>query len=320
VTAGTLLAASRCISVFANALDERVLAALAEGPLSPGALEEALAWAPQSSLRRSLEGLGEIGAVTRSPKEGRRRGAPFGLTEAGGELLQIAVALGQWLESCPEKPIRLEDAAARGIVRVLATGWDSMVIRALAERAQSLLELSAGIPQLNYPALKRRLAKLRATGLAVSAETLDGEGYEASDWLRRAVVPLALAARWEHRHDAGLRPMTETEIEATFMLALPLIELSARASGVCALGVLVSERQNGGKPRAAGVCLELKKGEIVSCRPGIPGNQETWALGTLDEWFDALVDGRTAAVRFGGAKLSLAKGIVKALHDDLFRA
>lgn len=313
-----MLAASQCLSVFTNALNCRVLYALAGGALSPAELGEALAWAPQSSLRRSLASLTEIGAVTRCAEDGRAYGGAIELTEAGRELLPVAAALQRWLESCPGGPVRLEDAAAQGIVRVLTAGWDSTVVRALAERPRSLVELSAAIRELNYPALKRRLTKLRSTGLAVPVETEGGPGFEASEWLRRAVVPLTLAGRWERRHQVGGQSISAMEIEAVFLLAVPLVRLPAKVAGVCALAVLISHEGNS-KRNVAGVVIEVKAGEIVSRETDVTGDQPTWTLGTIEVWLDALVDGRLPALGASGAKPSLAKAIVRSLHNDIFR-
>lgn len=313
-----MLAASRSLSVFTSALSARVLYAFVAGPLTSGELEESLGWAPQSSLRASIAKLTELGALARTAAE-QPYGAPLELTPAGRELLPVAAALERWLAASPGGPISLEDPAAQGVVRVLTTGWDSGVVRALAERPQSLVELNSAISGLNYPALKRRLAKLRSTNLVVPARTASGSGYEASEWLRRAVVPLTLAGRWERRHDTGEQPIAHTEVEAAFMLALPIARLPARASGACALAVLTSEKRAKSKRSVAGVALELKEGEVVSCSTDAAGRQPTWALGTIDAWLEAVVDGRTDALRASGAKPTLARGIVKALHADLFR-
>jgi DNA-binding HxlR family transcriptional regulator len=313
-----LLAASQCLSVFTNALNCRVLYALAGGPLSPGELGEELPWAPQSSLRRSLAGMTEMDVVTRRTEDERASPGEIELTEAGRELLPVAAALQRWLEDCPGGPVGLEDTAAQGVVRVLTAGWDSTVVRALAEDPRGLVELSAAIRELNYPALKRRLTKLRSTGLAVPVDTERGPAFEASEWLRRAVVPLTLAGRWERRHQAGGQPISAMEIEAAFLLALPLVRLPAKATGICALAVLTSSVGNA-KRSVAGVVVDVRAGEIVSREAGVTGKRPTWALGTIDAWLEALVDGRTDGLRMSGAKPGLAKSVVEALHDDVFR-
>ena len=297
-----------------------MLRACTAGALTPSQLEEVLAWAPQSSLRSSLAKLTEIGALSRSPGDGRARRAAIELTPAGRELLPVGAALEHWLKGGPNGPIALEDPAARGVVRVLTAGWDSTVIGALAERPRSLVELNREIPNLSYPALKRRLARLRSTGLVASGRNADGLSYEVSDWLRRATVPLTLAERWERRHEIATEPAAQMGLVAAFMLALPLLRLPIRADGPCSLAVLSLEQRADLKRNVAGVALELKGGQIVSCSTAATGRQPTWALGTVDCWLEALARGQVETLRVSGAKPFLARRVVEALHNDLFRA
>lgn len=314
-------AGSRALSIFANALNARVLHALAAGPMRPGELERELGWAPQSSLRAAVTTMTELGALARSEPAGESAGTATELTAAGRRLLHVADALERWLAASPGGPMPLEDPAARGIVRVLTAAWDSTVVRALAEQPQTLIELSAGIPDVNYPALKRRLAKLRSTNLAVPIDRNGGTmAYAASEWLRLAVVPLVLAGRWERRHDAGAEPISRVEVEASFLLALPLLGPHGRASAGCALAVLTSENGSRSGREVAGVSIEVERGSIVACRAGHAANPATWALGTADAWFDAVIDGRFDALRIRGAKPKLAEGIVRSLHSTLFKA
>lgn len=310
-----LRAGSRCLSIFTNSLNARVLHAHGAGPLRPKDLDEALGWAPQSSLRAVVNSMCELGTLTRT-ESGEGANSVTELTAAGRELLPVADALETWLHNAPGTPIPIDDVAAYGTIRVLTAGWDSAIVRALAERPHSLIELNAEISAFNYPALKRRLAKLRATHLAIP--TGSTSTYTASEWLRQAVAPLILAGRWERRHDPEALPITKLEIEAAFLLALPLLELPfSRPSGTCALAVLTPEEDRS-RQTVAGVTVEVDKGRLVSCRTGTGTNQKTWALGAIDAWQAAVIDGDRDAIRFSGAKPRLAENLVKALHTGLF--
>jgi DNA-binding HxlR family transcriptional regulator len=291
-----------------------------DGPLRPGELEKEIGWAPQSSLRAVVTKMREVGALCRLAPEDGSPNAATELTAAGRELVPVANALEHWLQSCPDGPLPLEDVAAHGIVKVLTAGWDSTVIRALAERPQTLIELSAGIVDLNYPALKRRLTKLRSTHLVAPVRSGNATAYTATEWLRHAVVPLTLAGRWERRHDTGAQPISQMEVEAAFLLALPLISLPPRSSGSCALAVLVAEDRPRSRRSVAGVTLEAKQGELLAYEAGAGPAQDTWVLGTIDAWLDAMIDGDNDRLRFRGAKPRLAENVVKALHSALFSA
>lgn len=311
-------AGSQALSVFTSALNARVLLAHNAGPLRPGELEKALGWAPQSSLRAAVSKLCDLGAIARVEPLDGSSGTATELTVAGRELLPVSCALERWLQSGPGEPVPLDDAAAHGIVKALTAAWDSTVVRALAERPQTLLELNTAISDLNYPALKRRLAKLRSTDLVVPVQTANGSAYTASDWLRRAVVPLTLAGQWERRHEVGERPISRVEVETAFLLALPLIELSGKTSGTCSLAVLTSEDPTASNREVASLAVEVKQGRIVSYNAGAK-DQSTWALGSIDAWLAATIEGDIDGLRISGTKPRLAQVIVKALHADLFR-
>jgi DNA-binding HxlR family transcriptional regulator len=312
-------AGSRALSIFTNALTARALRGHALGPLRSSELEETLGWAPQSSLRATVGKLCDMGVLTRAGQAGGSSGVTE-LTAAGCELLPVTDALEGWLRSAPEGPVSLDDAAARGIVRVLAAAWDSTIVRALAERPRTLLELNDEIAGLNYPALKRRLAKLRATHLVKPAGEGGPSAVAASEWLRRAVGPLALATRWERSHDAEAEPLSRVDAEALLLLALPLVQLPTRASGDCALAVLTSEDRTGLLSEVASVAIDAKRGVIVSWVSDAPSAHSTWALGATDAWLEAMIDGNYEALRVNGAQPALAESIVKALHASLLRA
>jgi DNA-binding HxlR family transcriptional regulator len=295
-------------------LNVRILRAYADGPLAPGELETALGWAPQSSLRAAAANLRKFGAL-RSAEDspGSSSAGGVSLTPAGRDLLPVADALEAWLGRAPGGSVPIEDDAARGIVRVLAAGWDSTIVQILAEQPLNLGDLSARISDLSYPALKRRLAQLRLTDLVAPGSDRDGPPYEPTDWLRQAIVPLAVAGRWERRHDHRAQPISKVEVEAALLLALPLVRLPARASGSCTCAVLF------GRSRAS-VTAGIERGAVVSLDVHPSASPETWALGSVDAWLEATIDGRGDQLRVGGAKPRLAAGVVGGLHGPFAEA
>jgi DNA-binding HxlR family transcriptional regulator len=310
-------AGSKALAFFSYSLHAKVLRAHAEGPLRPGDLEEKISWAPQSSLRLAVSTLSELGILSRHEDEGAQ-GAVTALTEAGRELLPVADTLERWLQLAPDGPIPLDDDAARGIVRVLTAGWDSTMVRALAERPLTLNEISADISDLSYPALKRRLTKLRATRLVEPARSQGMAAYGASDWLRLAVVPLAVAGRWERKHDPEAEPISPVEVEAAFLLTLPFLQLPVDAVGSCTLAVLTSEDKSEGGPEVAGVAIVVDRGKVVSCTSEARSRPTTWALGTTEAWLDAVIGGHPDGLRVRGTKTALARQVIGSLHDTLF--
>jgi len=317
-------AGSRALSIFAYSLNATVLRAHTEGPLSLGELEEKIGWASQSSLRASVGKMCEIGAMARlDDSDGPQRSVACELTYPGHELLLVADTLEHWLRLAPGGAVALDHPAAHGIVRVLTAGWDSAIVRAIAERPLSLAELDAGNTQLSYPALKRRLAKLRTLGLVAPVKAGAAAGYAASGWLRRAMAPIAVASRWEHLHDPDSEPVSRTEVEAAFLLTLPLLQLPDRASGACTLAILTSDRETasdgGAQDALASVEVEVEKGAVASVATSPSSEPASWALGSMTAWYEALIDDRTFALRIGGVDPDLPRSLVEGIHSTLVR-
>jgi len=316
-----VLAGSRALSIFAYALNARTLRAHADGALRASDLEETIGWAPQTSLRAAVANLCELGVLAKRDPSSESRCLTTEITSAGRDLLTVADRLEYWLLHAPKGPIQLDGAAAAGAIRALIGGWDSTIVRVLAERPLTLTELNSEIPDISYPALERRLSKLRSTNLVTAIEsTGKGKPYAVSDWLCHAIAPLAVAGRWERSYMAdNVAPISHVEVEASFLLTLRLVELSHSTTGACALAVLTSAGDAGGEERqVAGVTLGVREGEIVSCSSDTASDPPTWALGTSDAWLEAVVDGRLDALRVRGAKPDLPMNIVQDIHDLLF--
>lgn len=313
-----LRAGSRTLSIFAYLLNATVLRAHADGPLTLGELEEKVGWASQSSLRASVAKMAEIGAIDRlDGLDGSQRSVACELTYPGWELLVVADILEHWLRLAPGGPVALDHPASHGIIRVLTAGWDSAIVRAIAERPLSLAELDAENAELSYSTLRRRLAKLRTLGLVSQAKAGEGDCYAASRWLRQAMAPIAVASRWEHLHDAGSAPVSRTEVEAAFLLTLPMLDLSEDLAGSCTLAILTAD--DDAQSALASVDVEIAHGTVASIVTSPDGEPGSWALGSMTAWYEALIEDRTFALRIGGADPELPRTLVEGIHSTLLR-
>jgi DNA-binding HxlR family transcriptional regulator len=316
-------AGSRALSIFARVLSARILRAHEAGALTSRELEARMGWAAKASLRVAVGNLRALGALAQTSPTAVRRGVTTELTPAGRELLSVADVLEHWLSASPFGPIPLPDTAARGVIRALVGGWDSAIVRTLAEGPRSLSELSSEIGEHTYAALKRRLSMLRSVNL-VSPVTGNGRSpsHEATKWLRCAVGPLTAAGRWERRHaGSDTPPMTRHEIEAALLLALPLVELSDDLSGSCVLAAPANPGASQEiEPVLAAVSLVVEDGRIETCESGADDTPRTWALGTPDAWLDAMIDGRCDELRLRGPDAELVEVVVAGLHEALFPA
>ncbi len=312
------------LALFANPLNARILRAHADGPLRLTELHEKISWSAPTTLRAALAHLGEIGALHRPEAGGSRFAVENQLTPAGREMLFVADTVEAWLARAPGGPISPESEAAKGAVKALAGGWSSTLMRRLANSPFTLTELDGLIPDVSYPSLERRIARMRSTG---QIEPVEGEGrgtpYIATDWLRHSVAPLCAAGRCERRHlPAKSAPVTKVEVETSFMLAVPLVSLPASANGTTMLAVRTEagESTDGGRGRMplAGVIVEVERGKVVSCAARVEQTPPTWGLGAAETWMNAVIDGDLEPLRFGGARPQLALDLVNGLHFALF--
>jgi len=312
-------AGAHALSLFATPLNSLVLRALADGPMRLSELRASVGSAPQTTLRGHLGNLVEIGALARQGRDGSATAVDNELTPLGLELLQVADALEAWLAQAPNGPVTLDSERGKGAVKSLTGGWESTILRALAARPLSLTELDKLIHAYSYPALERRLSLMGATG---QIKTLPSSGtrtlYAVTDWVRHAVAPLAVAGRAERRHMAAITaPITHVEVEAAFLLALPLVTLPRRAGGVCVLAVDTGI-DDGPGPRIAGIRVEVERGEIIAFSEDIGQDPPSWGLGTANSWMNGVIDGGTDGLRIGGSDPALPRGLIRGIYTALF--
>jgi len=315
-------AGSRVLSVFENPLNTRILRAHAGGPQRLAELQESIGWSAQTTVRVAVSNLCEVGALVKQTVASSPYAVATELSPAGREMLFVADVIEAWLALCPDGPIAPDGEEAKGAVKALAGGWSSTLMRALANRPFSLTELSNLIPEISYPTLERRISWMRTTGQIEPAEKQGrGTPYVVTEWLRHAIAPLCVAGRCERRHMAARSgPITEVEVEASFLLATPLAPLAENAGGTCMLAAQTDPLEpSEAAPKLAGVTVEVERGQVISCAPTISTEPRTWAVGTPDAWLDVVIDGRIEDLRIGGAHPQLALDLASGIHLALFR-
>ena len=294
-----------------------ILKALADGPKQQAELRRAAGSPAATTLRAQLKKLGSMGAI----EQRRRNRFPgileYELTAPGQELLVIAEVLERWLGEAPDDPLGLESTGAKAAIKALTQGWSTTMLRALASGPLSLTELDGVIGSLSYPSLERRLGAMRLAG-QLEPRPGDGRGtpYAVTGWARRGVAPLAAAARWERRHlSSSTASIGRLDTEAVFLLAVPLLQLDTELSGSCRMA---AELSNGQDRRLAGVTVEVRQGNIASCATTLRGKPDAWALGSSAAWLDAVVEGDSDRLGFGG-DCRLARNLIDGLHGALFQ-
>lgn len=305
--------------MLAVPLNVHALQALAEEPRPLVDLRRAMGSPPQTTMRGHLRALTEAGIVERRRQPEFPSSVDYELGRSGQELLGVAKVLQAWLFEAPDGPLLLGSIGARSAIKALVEGWSSAVVRALAAKPLALTELSRLITDLSYPSLERRLSGMRLAG---QIEPCPGSGrsrpYRVTEWLRHAVAPLAAAARWERRHLAEqTAPIRRMDIEAAFLLAVPLVRLDEERSGTLRLAVEL--RSRGSEVRLVGMQARIRAGVAVSCVTRFEGQVDSWASGSASDWLEALGSSASRRLEFGGDP-DLAAEVVDGLRGTFLPA
>lgn len=279
-------------------------------------LRRAAGFPPQTTMRGYMRLLGSTGILVRRRQSEFPGNVDVELAEPGRDLLEVIGAMRVWLATAPEGPIELGSTAAKGVVKTMVEAWASNIMRALAARPLSLTELDSVISALSYPSLERRLAAMRVAGQVQKVSARRGSTpYTVTDWLRRAVAPLVAAIRWERAH---LRertvPISPRDVEAAFLLSVPLLSIEDGLSGSCRMAV---ELRNRNRSSFAGVMVNIEEGRLAHCSSRLSGSSDCFAVGNVRVWLTAMCDGRLDELEIGGDS-KVAGRLVKGLHRILF--
>lgn len=310
------------LSLIADPLAIPVLSAHRDRPLRLPDLRERLDGVAQTTLRGQIGNLRGVGALERHARKGMPYTVENELSGTGKEILEVAGVVRTWLAKAPQGGIALGSEEAKRAIRALIGGWGSTMLRGMAARPLSLTELSSVIGELSYPALERRLSAMRAVRQVEPRPEVSvgaAKPYGVTEWTRQAVGPLVAAGRCECRilPDATER-LSRLDIEAAFLLAVPLVELRRARAGVCLLGV-----DTGGavdeppESRIAGVEVKVDGGAVTSCVSRFEQAPESWAVGSIEAWVNVILDGNLEQLRVGGADPRLVRDLVAGMHDSL---
>lgn len=306
-------AGGRALELLAVPLIGRILLRLSDGPKRLVELQVETGPVPQTTLRTHLKGLEEIGAVVRRGREDAPGVVEFGLGEPGEAMLEVVASIERWLALMPREPLSFGTDGGKAALKALLGGWSATILRSLAEQPQSLSELAGSIRMVSYPAVERRLAALRLSGL-VEAQESDGKGtpYAVTDWLRQSVAPIASAVHWEqHYLSEDAVAVTPVDAETIFLLALPALSVATSLSGSCLMGMQL----NGHEEDLAGVVADVRRGK-VSCRPEVDDRTDAWAKGEPPAWIRAMLGMERDHLDVGGRR-RLAEALVKGLGPEL---
>jgi DNA-binding HxlR family transcriptional regulator len=309
-------AGESALSLLSVPLNVHLLSALEEEERAHADLSQVVGLPPATTMRAYLRTLTGWGAIERKQEGGFPGSVHYALTASGEKLLVVGEVLQRWLKAAPNGPISLGSPSAKSAVKALVDGWSAAIVRALAARPCTLTELDRLIPSISYPTLERRLTAMRLVGQVEGQRSGGGRGtpYRVSRWLRQALAPIVAAVAWERRHaPAQTSPIGRLDIEAAFLMAVPLLEMPAEVSGSCRLAV---ELRSGSDSQFAGATVVVEEGRPAACVARLSGDADAWAVGSPLGWFRWVNRREEDQVEVGGES-SLALALADALREAL---
>jgi DNA-binding HxlR family transcriptional regulator len=315
-----LRAGTTALSLLSVPLNVHILNALSDEEMALTDLSRAVGHPPATTMRSYLKVLSDLGVVERRQEAEFPGTVTYSLARPGEQFLLVASALQNWLRDAPEGPIGLGTPAAKSAIKALVEGWNATIVRVLAARPLALTELAKLITNISYPTLERRLTAMRRTGQLQarrSGKGSRGTPYVSTDWLRQAASPLAAAVAWEREWaPAQTKPLGRIDVEAVFLLAIPLLELPEEMAGRCRLAV---EVRTGAQPEYAGAMVTVEEGHPISWVARLEGGADAWAGGTASSWLGWLNGDSNRLPEIGGDS-TLARAVLEKLRQNLLSA
>lgn len=303
------------LALLAIPVNSSILRQLATGPLRLAEMSRTSGAPPETTLRTRLKGLEGDGLVVKRGRDREPGVAEHALTESGEALLIVIASLEKWLGQKPEGPLLIDGAAGKAAIKSFSESWSSTVLQGVAPGPISLSGLANKLRDVTYPSVERRLSAMRRAGqIEAQPNGANATPYVVTEWMQRCVVPLAAAVRWEQAHlPDSPQSMSRGEVDTSFLLALPLLEVEAGMAGSCRMDV----RMDDGEKGPAGASAVVVKGRIVSCTAVREDANDAWATGSQPAWAEALTSSSKRKLRFGGDQ-PLAKALLGDLRLLLF--
>lgn len=311
-----LAAGGQALSCLSTPLSFSVLKALSEDVYDGEGLRRAVGSPPVSTMRVYMREMEDLRVILRTREKSFPGTVCCEITPAGEQLIQVGEVLEGWLREAPHGPVSLGTTAAKSHVKALTEGWSVHAIRLLAAKSLSLTEVHRFIPAISYPSLERRLGAMKHAG---QLERLKNEGrhgrpYRATRWLRRAVSPLAVAIGWERHCVPDLAiPIRNADIEALFLMLVPLLKLPQSAWGLCRLDV---ELKKGEEREFPGVSIGVEGGQIISCTTRWEEQHDLVVSGDPLDWINWIAFKDKDAVAITGDR-GLARALAMRTREAL---
>ncbi|HET9593385.1 MAG TPA: winged helix-turn-helix transcriptional regulator [Solirubrobacterales bacterium] len=255
-------------------------------------------YAPRTVYRHARK-LAEIGLVNREEVAGVPSTVIHSLSPAGRDLYRL-------LEDYAEVAAPWTSSPGRGeglwtIYGLIGEMWTYGWIDELANGGRSATDLAGATADMTFHQASRRTHQLLSWSLLYeSAARGHRKRYKLSDQTRHAMALMAGLGRWRQQHVEGAASggLTVSEMTVLLRTALPLLQLPEHQGRSIKVGIVGLSGEDG-KRGSGALTAHVSPGGAIRCVKERAA-EDAWAIGTVDTWFAALLDGVRDGMRVGG--------------------
>jgi DNA-binding HxlR family transcriptional regulator len=304
------------LKLLGNGANGPILMALGPRSLRTKKLTEKVpTYAPRTVYRHARK-LAEIGLVDREEVAGVPSSVIHSLSPAGRDLYHLIGAYAEaslpWV-SGPGSGDGLWTVCAL-IGEMWTYGW----IEELGQGGRSATDLAESTANMTFHQVSRRTHQLMSWSLLYeSAARGHRKRYQLSDQTRHASALIAGLGRWRQQHVAGEADggLTVGEMTTVLRASLPLLQMPDHQERSVKLGIVGTTGLDGQRGSAT-LTAHVSAGGTVRCVKQ-KRSEDAWAIGIVDTWFAALLDGKRGDMRTGGDR-DFVNDTLKLLHELLW--
>lgn len=316
--AGAETSVAGLLKLVGNGANGPILMALGPRSLRTKKLTERVpTYAPRTVYRHARK-LAECGLVDREEVAGVPSTVIHSLSPAGRDLYRLLDAYAK--ASAPWVSAHGSGDGMWTLCGLVGEMWACGWVEELSHGGRSATDLAEATAGMTFHQASRRTHQQMSWNLLYeSAVRGQRKRYQLSDQARHSMALIASLGRWRQQHvngeaDGGL---TVREMGTLLRTCLPLLEIPAHPETSIKLGIVGTTGEDGqrGSTTLTGHLSADGKMRCVKDK----ASEDAWAIGIVDTWFAAILDGDRSRMRVGG-DLGLVDDTLKLLHEVLWSA
>jgi DNA-binding HxlR family transcriptional regulator len=306
------------LKLLGNGANGPILMALGPRSLRTKKLTEKVpTYAPRTVYRHARK-LAELGLVDREEVAGVPSTVIHCLSPAGRDLYHL-------IDSYAKASLPWVSGPGSGdglwtVCGLMGEMWTYGWIDELGQGGRSATDLAEATAEMTFHQVSRRTHQLLSWSLLYES-TVRGhrKRYHLSDQTRHAMALMTGLGRWRQQHVEGEEEggLTVTEMTSALRASLPLLQLHEHQERSIKLGIVGTTGFDGQRGSAT-LTAHVSAGGAVRCVKA-KASEDAWAIGTVDTWFAAILDGDREQIRVGG-DLDFVDDCLERLHDLLWAA